>query len=123
MTIEIKYAKDAGNIEKERLVLKATSDDEIGNYVLFDTTYLEDGRVSNEMRHSLWFPDREVKENDLIVVYTKAGKDSKLENKNGTSSHFFYMGLGNSIWNKNGDCSVIMKISSWDNKLIISESK
>ena len=57
MTIEIKYAKDAGNIEKERLVLKATSDDEIGNYVLFDTTYLEDGRVSNEMRHSLWFPD------------------------------------------------------------------
>lgn len=123
MTIEIKYAKDAGNIEKERLVLKATSDDEIGNYVLFDTTYLEDGRVSNEMRHSLWFPDREVKENDLIVVYTKAGKDSKLENKNGTSSHFFYMGLGNSIWNKNGDCAVIMKISSWDNKLIISESK
>ncbi|HGG8853247.1 TPA: hypothetical protein ACJJ1B_004351 [Enterobacter roggenkampii] len=123
MTIEIKYAKDVGNIEKERLVLKATSDDEIGNYVLFDTTYLEDGRVSNEMRHSLWFPDREVKENDLIVVYTKAGKDSKLENKNGTSSHFFYMGLGNSIWNKNGDCAVIMKISSWDNKLIISESK
>lgn len=123
MTIEIKYAKDAGNIEKERLVLKATSDDEIGNYVLFDTTYLEDGRVSNEMRHSLWFPDREVRENDLIVVYTKAGKDSKLENKNGTSSHFFYMGLGNSIWNKNGDCAVIMKISSWDNKLIISESK
>ncbi|HHW9298814.1 TPA: hypothetical protein ACU3BK_000743 [Salmonella enterica] len=121
MTIEIKYALDAGNLAKERLVLKATSDDEIGNYILFDTTYVEDDKVSNKIRHSLWFPDQEVKKNDLIVVYTKSGKYSKIENKNKTTSHFFYMGLGNSIWNENGDCAVLMEISSWQNKLIVGD--
>lgn len=123
MTIEIKYVRDAGNLAKERLILKATSDDEIGNYILFDTTYLENDKVSNEIRHSLWFPDGEVKENDLIVVYTKSGKDSKMENENETTSHFFYMGLGKTIWNENGDCAVLMKISSWQNKLIINDKK
>jgi hypothetical protein len=121
MTIEIKYVKDAGNIQKERLVLKVTSDDEIGNYVTFDTTYLDDGKISNEMRHSFWFPDRKVKENDLVILYTRDGKDSKLENKNGTTSHFFYMGLGNNIWNKDGDSAVLMEIKSWKQKIIKSE--
>ncbi|EKN5106719.1 TPA: hypothetical protein P0N76_000229 [Yersinia enterocolitica] len=122
MTIEIKYVKDAGDIKKERLVLKVVSDDQIGNYVTFDTTYFDDGTVSNSMRHSFWFPDREVKENDLIIVYTRNGQDSRVENKNGTTSHFFYMGLDKSIWNKDGDCAVLMKIASWQHKKINKEN-
>lgn len=119
MSIEIKYVKDAGNKGKERIVLKASTNDDVGRYILFDTTYLEEGIVSNHVRHSFWFPDKEVAEGDLIVVYTRDGTSKSVENKNGTISHFLYMGIDKTIWNKTSNCAVLIEVKSWDFKKIV----
>lgn len=119
MSIEIKYVKDAGLKSKERIVLKASTDDDVGRYILFDTTYIEEGVVSNEVRHSFWFPDKEVEEGDLIVVYTRDGSSKSVNNKNGTKSHFFYMGIDKTIWNKTSDSAVLVEIRGWQFKKVV----
>lgn len=119
MTIEIQHVKDAGNLNKERIVLKVTASDDIGRYILFDTTYYDNGTVSNEIRHSLWFPNKEVNSGDLVIAYTKNGKDSQTENSNGTVSHFFYMGIGSTIWNKSGDGAVLIEAKTWQVKKVV----
>jgi len=113
MKINIKYVKDAGDIKKERIVLKVISDDDAGNYMLADTTYLEDGSISNKLRHIYWIPDQVVNADDLVVAYTKEGEDSKKNNKNGTTTYFFYWGLDRTVWNKEGDGAVLFSIKDW----------
>lgn len=119
MKIEIKHVKDAGNYSKERIILGVNAQDDIGRYILFDTTYYEDGSVSNEIRHSIWFPDKEVNAGDLVIAYTKNGKNSQKENNDGTISHFFYLGVGNTIWNKSGDAAVLIEAKAWQVKKVI----
>lgn len=119
MTIEIRYVKDAGNLAKERVVLKVTANDDIGRYILFDTAYFENGSVSNEIRHPLWFPDKKINAGDLVVAYTKSGTDSETKNENGTTSHFFYMNKNKTIWrNESNDCVVLIEAKAWQVKPI-----
>lgn len=114
MKIKLRAVKDSGDLPNERVVLKALRDDDIGHYVLFDTTYTQSGAVSNKMRHPYWLPDMEVSEGDLIVIYTKAGVDKTTTNSSGTTVHFVYRGLEKTIWNMGGDCAVLMDIREWE---------
>lgn len=116
MNVEIRSIKDAGDLENERLVLKVLKDCDIGRFLTFDTTYTDDGKVSNLVRHPYWFPDKEVKAGDLVVVYTKSGRQSQKVNDNGTTSHFLYRGLDRTIWNQARDCAVVLEISDWKTK-------
>ena len=118
MKLKIKYVKDAGNNSKERVVITVTNDTDVGWYVLADSTYISEEQISNKVRHTFWFPDKKVKSNDLVVVYTRSGTDSQIENKNGTTSHFFYMGLDKTIWNSNGDCALLLELSDWQFKKV-----
>ena len=85
MNLKILGIMDAGIANKERLVLKVLRNDDIGYYVVFDTTFLEDGNVSNKVRHSYWFPDKEVQAGDLVVLYTKQGIMSERKQKDGST--------------------------------------
>ena len=116
MNIEIKGIRDGGVTNKERLVLKVIADDDIGYYVVFDTTFTEDGKISNKVRHSYWFPDKKVRAGDLVILYTKVGTQSETQNNDGSTSHFFYMGLDKTIWNKQGDCAVLLEARNWSAK-------
>lgn len=110
----MRHVRHAGDLERERLVLIVEADDDIGHYVIFDTTYNADGSVSNRMRHPYWFPDYAVAATDLIVLYTKSGNDRSRVNEDGTRTHFFYRNLDRSIWNRTGDCAVLLDIRGWD---------
>lgn len=116
MKIEIQSIKDKGILPKERLVLKANRNCNIGMFFVFDTTYTDDGNISNLVRHPYWFPDKEVSEGDTIVLYTKEGQESVKKNKNGTTSHFFYRDMGKTVWNQKGDCAVLFEIADWMTK-------
>lgn len=113
MMVEIRYIKHPGELKDERLVLKVLKDCDIGMYLTFDTTYTEDGKVSNLVRHPYWFPDKKVKAGDLVVLYTKKGEQSEKKNTDGSTSHFFYRGLERTIWNQSADCAVLLEISTW----------
>ncbi len=116
MSVKIKAIRDSGIVGKERLVLQVLGDNDIGYYIVFDTTFFEDGRVSNKVRHSYWFPDKKVHAGDLVILYTKPGTQSESQNKDGSTSHFFYWGLAKTIWNKEGDCAVLLEARNWSVK-------
>ncbi len=112
MNIKIKQIVDHGHND-ERIVLSVVEDDDIGRYLIMDSTYTSSQNISNKLRHTYWFPDKKVKAGDLIILYTKHGKQSQKANKNGTTSHFFYWDLKNNVWNDDGDAAVLFYASEW----------
>lgn len=116
MNLKISGVRNAGELNKERLVLKVLKDDDIGYYLVLDSTFTSDGSISNKVRHPYWFADKEVKSGDLVILYTKSGRESEKLTSNGSTSHFFYRGLDRTIWNKDGDCAVVLHINDWNTK-------
>lgn len=118
MKLSIRSVSGHGNLEKERIVLKAQDDIDIGDYMLADTTYVDEDEISNKLRHTFWIPEKEVSKGDLIVIYTKEGRDRAKRNDSGSRTHFFYWGLGKTIWNKNEDAAAVFHIKDWVSKQV-----
>jgi hypothetical protein len=118
MDLEIKYVKDAGNINHERIILKALKKVQVGEYMIADSTYTVDGQISNILRHIFWIPDKIIQANDLVVIYTKVGHSSEKLNKSGVTTHFFYWDIDRTIWNKEGDNATLFRIKDWLNKKV-----
>ena len=89
MDVKISRILNRGT-DDERLVLKVLRNCNMNEYVVFDTTFDENGVVSNKHRHLYVFPQIDVKANDTVVLYTKRGTYSTIYNDNGTTSYFFY---------------------------------
>lgn len=114
MKIGIHSIEHKGDLDKEVVWLDVLEDvAQLSHYMICDTTYLESGLVSNELRHVYWFPDAAVKRGDWIALRTKRGRNRTGSNDRGTASHTFYWGLGSTIWNKEGDCAVLFKLGGW----------
>lgn len=118
MKLIIKQVKDHGTIKNERIILQAIDNVDVGYYMIADTTYINKDEVSNKLRHTFWMPDKIIKKDDLIVIYTKNGKDSINNNKSGTQTHFFYWGLEKTIWNIEEDAAAIFSINDWVSKKV-----
>lgn len=118
MDLEIKTVKDKGFLQKERIILVANSNTNAGFYLILDTTFNEDDEPTNLLRNTFWFPDKEVKKGDLVVLYTKAGYDSEMINNKGNKTHFFYWDLKKTVWNKEEDGAVLIEIQNWSSKKV-----
>lgn len=108
---------DAGVSGKERLVLKATAADNIGRYVVFDVVQKTPGKVSSTPRNTYWFPDKNVKASDLIVLYTGPGVDKSQVNASGTTTHFFHWRKSSSLWSSGNSGAALLKVESWSYKI------
>src|SRR5262245_4079302 len=107
MNLTIKRVLDIGNINRERVVLGVTRDDEIGNYMIAQGTTTEAGGLSQSLKPLCWFPDNPVKAGDLVVLYTKVGAQKKKVNADKSTSHFFYLGLGKCLWEGDKRAAVV----------------
>lgn len=114
MKVEIRSIKDKGNEEKERLVLGVKANTDIGDYLIIQTGF-RDGEATIETYKAYWFPYKAVSAGDLVVLYTKSGRDN--ENlRSGKKVHFFYWGLDSAIWNKEDRVPVILHAPEWISK-------
>jgi len=113
MKIEIIKIIDKGIADKERLWLRVLADTDLSYYIVFDTTYTSENTISNVQRHAHWFKPRKVKAGDYIILYTREGTISTSQNKDGSTNHFLFWGIGRNIWNKDDDCAVLFEINSW----------
>lgn len=118
MKLAIRYVKDHGVKDDERIILKALDNVDVGSYMLADTTYISDGEISNKLRHTFWIPDQEVEKDDLVVIYTKEGKNSVKSNKSGSKTYFFYWGLNKTVWNINEDAAALFLVGDWSSQKV-----
>jgi hypothetical protein len=123
MNVKIREVRDGGKLEKERVVLEVVAEDDIGYFLVCDSTYTADGKLSNKLRHIYWFPDKKVSPGDLVVLYTKGGQQSQKPFDIGVgTTHFFYWGLKETVWNKDGDCVVVLDCRLWTSKGVLGGS-
>lgn len=126
MQVRIKSINNQGGYEDEYATLEVLEDCDIGGYLLSDSTYTDDGKVSSKLRHVYWFPDKQVKKGDFVRLYTrpfKAGENRSWSNTAGSTTHSFFWGLRTAVWNDAGDCAVLFDIRDWKSKKVGDASR
>lgn len=113
MNIKIVAIRDKGIVDKERIVLKALSNLDLGYFMIFLTSKLGDTTFEGSPDKVFWFPDKEIKKDDFVILYTKSGRSTEIINKNGTKSHFFYWELNPPIFNKPNKIAVVIEANGW----------
>lgn len=113
MNIAIDYIKDSGNLDKERIVFAVKNDEQLGKYLIAESFLLEDSRFSAKIKNIYWFPDQELKQGDVIVLYTKQGNSNSTKNEDGSTTYFYYWGLLEPHLKENKPCVVLFE-ASWD---------
>lgn len=122
MKLAFKNIYGAGELARERIVLTALDDCDIGTYAMLvarrgsTSQTIEGGPIP----HCFWWPDKQVTEGDLIILYTKNGAVSVKENASGSTSHFFYWDLAESIW-KEDKVAVLVEIGKGWSQLAVDE--
>lgn len=106
-----------GDGHDERLVLQATSDDNIGKFIAMDSTYdAKTDTLTNIFRHTYWFPHQDVKKGEKVILYTKKHKTGKTYSyeppANGNvGKHIFYWGSNSNVWNDDADSVTLLEVS------------
>lgn len=113
MKLNIRSIHNHGNAKEEYVVLDVTEDCKLQYYMLQDTTYTDDGKISSKLRHSYWMPSYEAKKGDEIILHTCTGKNKIPVRENGGKRFTFYWELDSSVWNDEGDCAVLFEIKTW----------
>ena len=111
MNLEIVSVHGQGDQEKEHVLLRVKSDCSVGHFLLADSTYTNDTHVSNKVRHTYWFPDKNVKADEYVSLWTKNGTSTSDTMKDGTPIHRFFWNLGKPVWNDSGDCAILFDLS------------
>ena len=116
MDVVLRSIADPGNLDKERVVLKVDADCDIGDYILLVTGQRK-GAVTNNIRSSFWFPDKLVRRDDLIVVYTKTGTQNSRIQPSGSEIHFFYWDIAETMWDTGRHAAVLVHVDAWTHLL------
>ncbi|WP_283686162.1 hypothetical protein [Dysgonomonas sp. Marseille-Q5470] len=113
MRLSVSKIADKDDEGKEQLIIEVLEDCNLFDYMVLDTTYNNDGSVSNLLRHCYLFPDYEVKKGEVVRLYSTKGKNNKGQFTNSKKTyHTFYWGLDKSIWNNEKDKALLMKIAN-----------
>ena len=74
-----------------------------------------DSGLTTHAYNTYWFPDKRVKTGDIVVVYTKDGRENEIE-ENGHRIHFLYWGLSMPIWSEEDRAPVLLHAPEWTSK-------
>jgi hypothetical protein len=112
MNLELRGVENAGDIDRERIVLRANADLDIGKYAIFKCRNTSTGVASGPVPRAYWFADRKIKTGDFVVLYTKEGSTSEKAGEQGTTSYFYYWGLREPQWDDRHTAALI-NTSNW----------
>lgn len=90
---------------------------DLKDFLLIDTTFDEDGEVSNKERHIFKFPKQTVTKDQKIFLYTHSQK-FKQGALNRAGNIFYSWNLGHDVWNDGGDKAVLIEIADFKAKAV-----
>lgn len=112
MDLRITRIQTEGDQDREYVYMRVVRDCDVGECLVADTIYGGD-RVSNDLRHVFWFPDKRVRAGDAVVLRTGRGVDATSELRTGGTLHRFYWNLDMPVWNDRIDAAVLIKVERW----------
>ena len=115
MTLELRSIVSPGDLDKERITLRANSDLNVGDYLLAQSGYADESPTINFF-HTYWFPNKRIESGDLVVIYTKQGAESTRKLTTGKKAHFYYFDLTSAIWQKPDRGAVLLYAPTWQSK-------
>jgi hypothetical protein len=115
MKLKITAIREAGDLNKERVVMKAEASTDIGQYVFFRVDTVDD-QPTTSVRNTYWFPNKSINPGDYVIIYSKEGKNSEKDFKNVTS-HFFYLGNKTTIWDEKNVGATVLYAPDWESFL------
>ncbi|HEY0027672.1 MAG TPA: hypothetical protein VGC35_07365 [Allosphingosinicella sp.] len=118
MDLKIHSITNSGNAAEEHVTLEVIADTDLKNYMIADTTYVDDTSISNKLRHTYWFVSKSVKKGDFVRLHTGPGTPSSPNNNAKTKTHHFYWGLGKGVWNDTGDVALLLQVTTWRTKKV-----
>lgn len=108
--LQIRHVHNASTPKGEYVVLQATADTNLHYYAVVDSTFNADGSMSNEHRHVYFFPGKEVKKDDYIVLSSGTGTNGAIGIfTNGNSYYEYFWRSDICIWNDGGDNASLIK--------------
>jgi hypothetical protein len=115
MIVKVTDIASSGNLEKERVIIKATAAGDIGRILLLRVKAAKDdgAPLSGDIPDAFWFPDHKIDAGDLVVLYTKKGNRSSKPVEGGATTHFFYWGKASPIWDESGYRLALVSSNGW----------
>lgn len=113
MKLRILSIHEQGSADKEYIWLEVLEDCNLDYYGLADTTYTSNESISNKLRHFFWFPKKDVKKGQRLVLRTGTGTNDEYVTSDGKTVHRFFWGLKSAVWNNDGDAAVLFEIKTW----------
>ena len=114
MKLSIRGVANRGEVSRERLILDVRRDIDIGDYLLLCTGYNPEYEcVTIGVLHAFWFPYHDVEADDVVVLYTKQGKNIRRKDGDRTV-HFFYWGHTSCLWDSEDSAPVILNAPEWE---------
>jgi hypothetical protein len=113
MRFQIVSITERGVPNRERLHLRALVDADVGYLVIFLTRYTKVDSVFAGTGAAFWFPAKQVKAGDSIILYSGSGTVSETKDPDGSTNHFFYWGMPNTIWQDPASTVVVFETQMW----------
>jgi len=114
---EISSFADAGDIEKERLVIRILKDLDIGDYVVLCSSLFDGDHVTSGPKKAYWFPDGDVKSGDLVILYTKRGNSATKPLEGGRTAYFYYWRQERPLWDGE-HAAVLLEVANWVKRVV-----
>lgn len=105
-----------GDINKERVIIRIMEDTDT-DYLLMvrsrKSKTKDDTILGGNISEAYWFPPKEVKKGDLVILYTKNGDRSEKKSESGQMSYFFYWGRTSPLWDDSNHIPTLIDIECW----------
>ena len=112
MALILQSIGDKGRLSDERVGFSVFSPTDTKHYLVFSTHKTVEG-FYNRSENVFWFPPQDVTAGDHVVLYTKQGQDSAKENVDGSTTYFYYWGLGEPIFVTDESIIVLAQLDTW----------
>jgi hypothetical protein len=115
MNVQLVRIADRGVPNAERVHLSVVAATDLSYFVVLKTFRIAPAltNVAAGTAAAYWFHTTPVKAGDQVVLYSAKGTPSKRTEPSGATTHFFYWGFPNTLWNTPGDCVVVTQVAEW----------
>ena len=104
---------NAGDLTRERVVFQATEDLDLSSVAIFCCrTSSSGGPIGWSLPAAFWLPNKRIKKDDFVVLYTKSGKNREKAEDNGQTSYFYYWTKNEPVW-VGATVPVVVKLTTW----------